>query len=81
MARSNARHKQGSAATRWSPTDKAGGMWRCQGNSSSPCAKAKNTGDILSDCITGKFAARDLHHFQDYAEAEKESERLPKSCI
>lgn len=27
------------------------------------------------------FAARDLHHFQDYVEAEKESERLPKSCI
>lgn len=30
---------------------------------------------------TASQETRDLHHFQDYAEAEKESERLPKSCI
>lgn len=44
-------------------------------------AKAKNTGNLLADCITGNCKAMDFNHFGDYVEAEKELQRLPESYI
>lgn len=45
------------------------------------CVSKPRTGSNLAYCFMGNFAARDLHHLQDYMKAEKESERLPNSYI
>lgn len=56
-------------------------MQRCQGGGAkTTCAKIRYIGNIYQTA-SWEATARDLHHFQDYVEAEKKSERLPKDYL